>query len=70
MLADLITHGAVTGHSFPPHPFKLWIARVNIIVNPYDFFGQPVATGTVKNGKITVPLDGEFAAFVLLSANR
>ncbi|MFO7902110.1 MAG: right-handed parallel beta-helix repeat-containing protein [Planctomycetota bacterium] len=38
------------------------------LMNPYDFFGQPVAMGTVGEGKITVPLGGEFAAFVLLAA--
>ncbi len=35
-------------------------------MDPTSFFGEPVAAGTFEGRPIPVPLDGEFAAFVLL----
>lgn len=36
------------------------------LLNPRDFYGSPVLTGRVSGPKIKVPMDGEFAAFVLM----
>ncbi len=36
------------------------------LMNPRDFYGMPVLTGKVAGPKIKVPMDGEFAAFVLI----
>jgi len=36
------------------------------LMNPRDFFGKPAHEGVCEGGKITVPMKGEFAAFVLL----
>lgn len=36
------------------------------LLNPRDFYGPPVQTGACRAGKITVPMSGEFAAFVLV----
>lgn len=36
------------------------------LMDPRDFYGEPVAEGTVHEPHITVPTKGEFAAFVLL----
>ena len=36
------------------------------LLNPRDFFGQPILTGRAAGPSINVPVDGEFAAFVML----
>jgi hypothetical protein len=36
------------------------------LLNPRDFFGKPVVEGVYDGKAIRVPMDGEFAAFVLL----
>jgi len=36
------------------------------LMNPREFFGKPVASGTFDGQAIRVPVDGEFAAFVVL----
>jgi hypothetical protein len=36
------------------------------LMDPRDFFGQPVLTGVYQGQSIPVPMTGEFAAFVLL----
>ena len=36
------------------------------LMNPREFFGKPVLSGTFDGKPIRVPVDGEFAAFVLL----
>jgi hypothetical protein len=36
------------------------------LMNPREFFGKPVVSGTFDGKPIRVPVDGEFAAFVLL----
>ncbi len=36
------------------------------LLNPRDFFGQPVLTGTLAGPSINVPMGGEFAAYVLM----
>jgi hypothetical protein len=36
------------------------------LVNPRDFFGKPILTGVYDGKPISVPVAGEFAAFVLL----
>lgn len=36
------------------------------LMSPRDFFGRPVASGKYEGKPIRVPVDGEFAAFVLL----
>jgi len=36
------------------------------LLDPRHFYGKPVAEGTVKDADISVPMMGEFAAFVLL----
>lgn len=36
------------------------------LLDPREFFGRPVAAGTFDGKAIRVPIDGEFAAFVLL----
>ena len=36
------------------------------LMNPRDFFGKPILSGTYDGKSIRVPLTGEFAAFVLL----
>ena len=38
------------------------------LLNPRDFFGKPVLTGTYDGKPIRVPMTGEFAAFVLMKA--
>ena len=40
------------------------------LMNPRDLFGKPVAQGTFGAGPIDVPMNGEFAAFVLLRNPR
>jgi len=40
------------------------------LVSPRDFFGKPVALGKYDGGRIRVPVEGEFAAFVLLRASE
>lgn len=37
------------------------------LLNPRDFFGPPVLSGTYTGGALKVPVAGEFAAFVLLA---
>jgi hypothetical protein len=39
------------------------------LLNPRDFFGKPLASGTAQSKVICVPMTGEFAAFVLLKGN-
>jgi hypothetical protein len=36
------------------------------LMNPRDFYGKPLLTGTYRSGPLRVPVSGEFAAFVLL----
>jgi hypothetical protein len=36
------------------------------LLNPRDFFGQPVLTGRAAGPFLNVPMDGEFAAFVVM----
>ena len=36
------------------------------LMDPEDFFGKPVLTGTCKGDSISVPVTGPFGAFVLL----
>lgn len=36
------------------------------LLNPRDFFGQPILTGRAAGPSIKVPMDGEFAAFVVM----
>jgi hypothetical protein len=36
------------------------------LMSPRDFYGEPVAAGTFDGKPVAVPIDGEFAAFVLL----
>jgi hypothetical protein len=38
------------------------------LMNPRDFFGSPVQNGTCTSEQILVPVEGEFAAFVLLKS--
>jgi hypothetical protein len=38
------------------------------LMDPRDFFGQPVVAGTFDGKAIRLPVDGEFAAFVLLKS--
>ncbi len=38
------------------------------LMDPRDFFGKPVVTGTYDGKPIRVPVDGEFAALVLLKS--
>jgi hypothetical protein len=40
------------------------------LMNPRDFFGEPVLSGTHDGTAIRVPVAGEFAAFVLLRGAR
>jgi hypothetical protein len=40
------------------------------LLNPRDFFGKPVLTGTYDGQPIRVPIGGEFAAFVLLRGEQ
>ncbi len=40
------------------------------LMDPKRFFGEPVAAGTCRGPAITVPMTGEFAAFVLLKAQN
>ena len=37
------------------------------LLNPRDVFGEPVLSGTCESSTIAVPMQGEFAPFVLLS---
>jgi hypothetical protein len=39
------------------------------LMNPRDFFGKPILTGTYDGKAFQVPVSGEFAAFVLLREN-
>ena len=39
------------------------------LMNPRDFFGQPVLKGLYTGDSISVPVDGGFAAFVLIKAS-
>ena len=39
------------------------------LVDPRDFFGEPISEGTYEGGPIRVAIEGEFAAFVLLKAS-
>jgi hypothetical protein len=36
------------------------------LLNPRDFYGKPVQSGTFDRRPVRVPVDGEFAAFVLI----
>jgi hypothetical protein len=36
------------------------------LLNPRDFFGQPILTGKAAGPSVKVPMDGEFAAFVAM----
>jgi hypothetical protein len=54
------------GVHLEPKPF-LGVGQKYRLMNPRDFFGRPVVSGTFDGGAIRVPVDGEFAAFVLLS---
>jgi hypothetical protein len=36
------------------------------LLNPRDSFGQPVLTGRATEPFLNVPMDGEFAAFVVM----
>ena len=36
------------------------------LLNPRDFYGKPVAEGTADGKALRIPMDGEFAAFVLM----
>jgi hypothetical protein len=38
-------------------------------MNPRDFYGKPVLTGTFDGESIRVPVKGEFAAFVVLRSD-
>ena len=40
------------------------------LLNPRDVFGEPVLSGTCESSTITVPMQGEFAPFVLLKIIR
>lgn len=40
------------------------------LLDPHDVFGKPIREGVCTDGKITAPLTGEFAAFVLLKGER
>jgi hypothetical protein len=40
------------------------------LMNPRDFFGKPILTGTYDGKPIRVPVSGEFAAFMLLNDAR
>jgi hypothetical protein len=40
------------------------------LMNPRDFFGKPVLSGTCDGKTIRVPVKGEFAAFVLLKERK
>ena len=44
----------------------LRLARRYRLLDPRDFYGKPAAEGEVKGASISVPMKGEFAAFVLL----
>ena len=45
----------------PGHRYRL--------MNPRDFFGPPVLQGTYDGKPIRVPVDGEFAALVMLKSS-
>jgi len=36
------------------------------LMNPRDFFGEPIISGSYSHESISVPVDGEFAAFVII----
>lgn len=36
------------------------------LVNPKDFFGKPFLEGVFENKSVSIPVDGEFAAFVIM----
>ena len=40
------------------------------LMNPRDVYGKPVVSGTFRGGSIRVPMQGEFAAFVLLKGKE
>jgi hypothetical protein len=40
------------------------------ILNPQDFYGKPVLVGKCRGKTISVPMEGEFAAFVILRDRR
>ena len=40
------------------------------LLNPRDFFGQPVLSATLSSQPVSVPVEGEFAAFVVLKESE
>ncbi len=37
------------------------------LLDPRNFYGEPVLAGRATGPRINVPMDGEFAAFVLMN---
>jgi hypothetical protein len=57
-LKQAAIHVDVSAFLKPGDPYRL--------INPNDYFGRPVLTGTCSDSSISIPMYGEFAPFVLI----